>query len=769
MSSIRRRQFLQFVGASALTTLGLDNIDFPQQGKRYSQVLAQTKPRKLALLVGINSYLNRERFSPLQGCVTDLELQRQLLIHRYGFNPKDILTLTNTQATRQGILTAFEEHLIKQTQPGDVVVFHFSGHGSQLIDPDGDVPDRLISSLVPADSSLQPDGSVPAITEDTLWLLMAALNTENITVVLDASHSGGFTTCCLPSSIIFTSKFFGNIIPQVSPEEKAYQRQWLTRLDLSSSEFIEQQKAGIAKGILMASTQREQLAADAVLGDVYAGAFTYCMTQYLWQQTGNEPARSAIANIIRGVTRLSFTAQKPEFAVKPNSDNENRPIYFIERQTPSAEAVITKVEGDRLKLWLGGIEPQSLEAFTQGAILTIVDNTGKEQGQVQLISRQGIVGTGKVLEAAPNAVQPGALLQERIRGIPGNVTLRLGLDPSLSDDITRTQQALQAIKRIEVLPLEQGADYILGCMTATYQQKLQQSQKSALPPIGSIGLFRPGLVLIPDSFGAAGESVTAAIDRLHPKLKSLLATRIVQLALNTNASRLNVAAWMTREKNPQQVIAQAFALRGSGQRSTATQRVERNTNLPEQAIPVDAVRTSGVRPALPTKTDVQLYVVNNERRELYSSILVIDSTREISVLFPNQWAAAQDVTRVKAGETLLIPDPSKDSFRLVTQEPKGVVEVLIIASSKPLRKTLLSLRAIASRGGQRGGPITLKAPDDPTDIIDSLLNDLNVGDRTKEYDSILRRSTSIAVSDNPDIRSLDTTQLAVMSMQIEVI
>ncbi len=72
MSSIRRRQFLQFVGASALTTLGLDNIDFPQQGKRYSQVLAQTKPRKLALLVGINSYLNRERFSPLQGCVTDL-------------------------------------------------------------------------------------------------------------------------------------------------------------------------------------------------------------------------------------------------------------------------------------------------------------------------------------------------------------------------------------------------------------------------------------------------------------------------------------------------------------------------------------------------------------------------------------------------------------------------------------------------------------------------------------------------------------------------
>jgi hypothetical protein len=100
------------------------------------QVLAKSTPRKLALLVGINNYPDKPPITPLRGCVNDVALQRHLLIHRFGFNPKDIYTLTDAQATRQGILEAFEEHLIKQAKPGDVVVYHYSGHGSRVSDPD---------------------------------------------------------------------------------------------------------------------------------------------------------------------------------------------------------------------------------------------------------------------------------------------------------------------------------------------------------------------------------------------------------------------------------------------------------------------------------------------------------------------------------------------------------------------------------------------------------------------------------------------------------
>ncbi|MDP8964651.1 MAG: caspase family protein, partial [Cyanobacteriota bacterium] len=106
MSRIKRRQFLQFAG-STLATLGLSQLDIQTAGDSFARVLAQGTPRKLALLVGINTYSD----APLNGCVTDVYLQQQLLIHRFGFNPKDILILTDGQATRQGILTAFEEHL----------------------------------------------------------------------------------------------------------------------------------------------------------------------------------------------------------------------------------------------------------------------------------------------------------------------------------------------------------------------------------------------------------------------------------------------------------------------------------------------------------------------------------------------------------------------------------------------------------------------------------------------------------------------------------
>lgn len=98
-----RRYFLQFA-ASTLATLGLSQIDIQRQGLRYARVLAQSTPRKLALLVGINEY---RQFTNLQGCVTDVDLQRELLVHRFGFNPTDIKVLSDTannKATRENIL-----------------------------------------------------------------------------------------------------------------------------------------------------------------------------------------------------------------------------------------------------------------------------------------------------------------------------------------------------------------------------------------------------------------------------------------------------------------------------------------------------------------------------------------------------------------------------------------------------------------------------------------------------------------------------------------
>src|SRR5919199_1258697 len=734
MPRIKRRQFLQFTG-STLGALGLSQLHIQQQGERYAQVLAQSTPRKLALLVGINTYSENNRFANLQGCVNDVDLQRQLLINKFGFHPKDILTGTDQQATRQGMLTAFEEHLIKQAKPGDVVVFHFSGHGSKVADPDRDSPDGFNSCFVPADAQSHEGGIVNDITGHTLFLLMYALQTENVTVVLDCCYAGGGTR---GNFVVRASS--GNLQLQASPVEFEYQHQWLSRLNLSPQEFIQQRRGGVAKGAVIAAAEDDEEALDAALGNnFYCGAFTYLLTQYLWRQTRNEPLGSVITNVARSTDFRSFTRQTPVFEVKPNSDYAKRPVYFVEQQMPPAEAVILGVEGERAQVWLGGINPESLEAFDKGAVLTVVDPKGSQKGQVHLESRQGLKGQGKLLGTA----QPGTLLQEQARGIPSNVILTIGLDPSLANDKQAAKQVLEAIKRIEAVPLQQKeVQYILGRMTDGYQQDLQRQKVTNIPPVGSVGLFSPGLEVIPSSFGAVGETVIQAVSRLQPKLRSLLAARVVKLTLNTDSSQLNVTASMSREDG-NKLVGSAFTVRGSVGKGSVP-----NRPIPE--LPSDITK-------LPLGTLVQFQISNNENRDLYLSLLVIDPTGEMSVIFPDQWTATDDVMRVKAGQTIQIPDPNEKSFSLVTQEPLGVAEVLIIASVTPLRRALQALRTVAAQGGTSRGAIT---PDEPTEVIGNLLEDLADG---------TRGSQGIIPAQLPDVKRIDTSQMATMSITFEVI
>ena len=733
MYPIKRRQFLQFAG-STIATLGLSQLDIFRAGDRYGKVLAQETPRKLALLVGINAYQQ----AALQGCVNDVSLQQQLLIHRFGFNPQDILTVTDKQATRQGILTAFEEHLIKQAKPGDVVVYHFSGHGSRVSDPDCDFKDCLNSTFVPIDGSLptgfpNQGGVVQDIMGHTLFLLMEALQTENVSVVLDSCHSGGGTR----GNFRVRSRNGGSQL-QATNAELAYQQQWLQKLNLSPEEFKERRRKGVAKGVVIASTQRDQEAADAPFSDFFAGAFTYLLTQYLWQQTSSQSFSSTIPNVSRSTTRQSFTGQVPQMEAKLGSNYLQSPVYFLKQQTPPAEAVITKVEGNQAELWLGGLNPESLAGFDAGSILSIVDPQSQEQGRVQLVSREGLVAKAKLLDNA----QPGAFLQERARSIPSNLTLKIGLDSSLGNNTSQARQALQAIERVEALPLQQQeVHYIFGVWTDAYHQQLASRNSAQLPEVGSLGLFSPGLELVPDSFGSEGETVSAAVTRLLPKLRSLLAARIVKTTLNTNSSRLNVVASLQPE-GAGKIIASSFTVRGSSRQNSPT-------NQPATLSPSSQKLSIGKA--------VQLQVTNNETNPLYLSILVIDSTGEITVIFPNQWAAAEEVTLVEAGETLTIPDLNQDNFRFILQEPKGIVEVLVLASRTPLRQAMLALQAIAAASQQRSKPLVLNQP---VEVIDNLLNDINNGSRG---------SGSNIASSNPTSRSLDTTQLAALSITFEVI
>ncbi len=691
---MKRRHFLQFAGSTL--AIGISHLDIVQQGNRYAKVLAQNTPRKLALLVGINDYPNSDRFTNLPGCVTDVDLHEKLLTYRFGFNKNDILRLTTNesadkQPTRSNILTAFEEHLIKQAKPGDVVVFHFSGHGSKVPEPDLIQQCRkseFNSTFVPADSG--QNGIAQDIMGRTLFLLMSALTTENVTVVLDSCHSGGGTR----------GNYIIRSVPgeglKISPQEIAYQKSWMERLNISSEELAQKRCAGVAKGVVLASAKPEEDALDVDFGGFNAGAFTYLFTQYLWQTADN--VKNAISYINSGIKE--YTSNQHSLA----DGKQNQPIYFINKSAPSTDAVVIQSEGDKGTLWLGGADQESRD-FSNGSTFIIIDEQLQSLGKVKLISpTQGLTVKAQLIEKTRiTALKPGMLLQESIRVIPADLKLKIGLDSSLNTEINTAKTLLSNIKRIEPIPAQKGnrpyptnIDYIFSRLTSAYQQKLQKLGLTNIPKVGSIGLFAAGLEPLSDTFGTSGESVQEAINRLSAKLKILLATRIIKTTLNANSSALNVEVAINLVDEPNNIIARA---------ATAKSRNNR---------PSSAFYSS----KLPLNKLFQLQVVNNESIPLYLTILLVDSSGSMIVVFPYQWTADQKSMMVESNQTLIVGKP--EQLKLKALE-KGSGEALIIISRKPLKKAVKTLVSLAEEQNRSEGVIEVK---EPVEVIGDLLDDL---------------------------------------------
>ncbi|MEO0854193.1 MAG: caspase family protein, partial [Cyanobacteria bacterium J06648_11] len=153
-----RRTFLHQVAAAVGWHAAWQSGLLACGGASAPAALAATSGRKLAVLVGIDRYPSP--LSPLQGCSTDVQLQRELLIHRFGFADADIVILKDAEATRDRIEDAFLTHLVERADATDAVFFHFSGHGrlSRTVTPwrsqTASADAVLAPALVPVDSDL---------------------------------------------------------------------------------------------------------------------------------------------------------------------------------------------------------------------------------------------------------------------------------------------------------------------------------------------------------------------------------------------------------------------------------------------------------------------------------------------------------------------------------------------------------------------------------------------------------------------------------------
>jgi hypothetical protein len=154
---------------------------------------AQQKPAKRALLVGINEYsANPGRFN-LEGCENDVDLMRQVLVTRYGFEGSGIMTLKSRAATQENIKKAIRDFLVAGTKPGDVAVFYFSGHGTRVKGLKEQKESGYNQAICPSDALPTGNSLANVIIDKELGALLKQIRTKNLVTILDCCYSGDAT------------------------------------------------------------------------------------------------------------------------------------------------------------------------------------------------------------------------------------------------------------------------------------------------------------------------------------------------------------------------------------------------------------------------------------------------------------------------------------------------------------------------------------------------------------------------------------------------
>ncbi|KAK4491210.1 hypothetical protein RD792_001943 [Penstemon davidsonii] len=133
----------------------------PNTGNVVYQVQPQLRPPaahgcKRAVLCGIN-YKGHQQ--SLSGSINDVLCMRNLLVERFKFPNSSILLLTEEEdynhiPTKKNIRAALH-WLVQGCQSGDSLVFHYSGHGSQVKDIDGDEVDGYDEAILPLDYQVE--------------------------------------------------------------------------------------------------------------------------------------------------------------------------------------------------------------------------------------------------------------------------------------------------------------------------------------------------------------------------------------------------------------------------------------------------------------------------------------------------------------------------------------------------------------------------------------------------------------------------------------
>ena len=264
---------------------------------------AQAQARTWALVVGIDDYIHLDGVEggDLLGAENDVAGFVDYLTRGLSVPEEQILVLTGRDATAAAVRRGLKSWLGERATAGDRVYFFYSGHGSQVLDQNGDEEDGLDETLAPADAL--PRSPENDLVDDEIDAMLTSLDAAEIIVILDSCSSGTAT------------KVVGRegrprrlLRPLARPKGLG--------TDSRGSGFVDRGRGRIVE---LAASAPNQTALDAAFLDddgnvsFYGGAFTTHLLEQLWAAVDSSSLQSVLDGA-REAMREDHFEQEPQFS-----------------------------------------------------------------------------------------------------------------------------------------------------------------------------------------------------------------------------------------------------------------------------------------------------------------------------------------------------------------------------------------------------------------------------------------------------------------------
>jgi uncharacterized caspase-like protein len=582
----------------------------------YSSALAQSsqiavnESERFALLVGVDDYAPSPNGSPpaLKGPANDVRLMKELLVARYGFkdDANHLAVLIGREATRDAILVAFKKQLIDNARahPDAIVVFYFSGHGSQSDDPNR--PDEgLHDTLVAYDSHLRTSRE---ITDTELIDLLEELRryTSQITFILDSCHSGA----AIRDAGTLTEKDLP--VHQGHIGQLGLNPQSATRPDAKHILLTRRQQF-VLLSAAHANEKSFEDEVDTPSGRKYHGLFTYYLAQLLMQRpdvTVEEAIRLTNAAVAK-----DRSYQHPQAV-----GNMGRRVFGgAGDQIDPYVKIVTSPIGGRFQINAG-----ALHGLRVGAFLAVYSaDTAHLSGESGKIANARVSIVGPVTSTA-ELVDPDVSVPEnskiaivtpffgfeKLRVRVSDLALGQKGTSSELNMLARLASLLERNELIETVKSETGYNVAIrrGCVLGS--QLVLAADMQRAPPA-----CLPAYYLSPD--GADHQLFGFYVFSLNSNAAAEIAEQI-QLAVKQNNLRglNNAGAQLNKE-----IAIKVIKINVHIDPATGAGSIRAQTDLGDQSSPTMNLGES-----------FQLKIENGSGRTLYAAIIMLGSSGRIELM-----------------------------------------------------------------------------------------------------------------------------------------